>query len=164
MKVCFKCKQPKAAKDFSPDTRRADGLSSYCKVCKNIISRALFALNPELGRRKYQRRVELHGLEAIRRESRERKRKNPVKRLGAFRKWKYGISPEQVQQLLAGQNNKCAICQAAPPTHLDHDHKLGITRGMLCAACNQGLGFFKDSADSLEAAAAYLRGFYGLLS
>lgn len=41
-------------------------------------------------------------------------------------------------------------------THVDHDHKTGLVRGMLCVDCNVGLGRFKDNAEALRRAADYV--------
>lgn len=56
-------------------------------------------------------------------------------------KRKYGITLEQYDELLARQNNACAICERPAsdfPTSLavDHDHKTGRIRGALCTHCN----------------------------
>jgi len=76
---------------------------------------------------------------------------------------RYGLSVDEYQALLRAQNNKCAICEApfgderktAP--HVDHDHDTGTVRGLLCWACNFGLGHFQDCREILILAAAYLK-------
>ena len=55
---------------------------------------------------------------------------------------------------------ECFICGRAPVTrrlNVDHDHKTGRIRGLLCFFCNYGLAMFKDSPSRLERAAEYLR-------
>lgn len=73
----------------------------------------------------------------------------------------YGLTPEQVDDMLAAQGHACAACRdplaAFPRPHVDHDHTTGKVRGVLCAHCNRGLGSFKDSPERLEKAAEYLR-------
>ena len=70
---------------------------------------------------------------------------------------KYGISREQVEALHHEQDGRCAICH--DPVHLvvDHDHVTGTVRGLICHACNKGLGLFRDSQYLFERAALYLR-------
>lgn len=61
------------------------------------------------------------------------------------------------------QVGRCAICEEILPIdtkhiHVDHCHKTNITRGLLCAGCNKGLGFFKDDIRIMERAISYLKG------
>lgn len=71
-------------------------------------------------------------------------------------------------RMLKEQNNRCAICSHHPKRAadlvIDHNHKTGEVRGLLCSKCNTALGMFRDSPLVLEAALDYLevRGFYGL--
>lgn len=57
------------------------------------------------------------------------------------------------------QDGKCAICSidvAESEACIDHDHKTGEIRGLLCTRCNTGLGFFGDDFSVLMNAARYL--------
>ena len=42
--------------------------------------------------------------------------------------------------------------------YIDHDHKTGHVRGLLCYYCNTGIGNFDDSISRLESAITYLEG------
>jgi Autographiviridae endonuclease VII len=76
-------------------------------------------------------------------------------------KHKFGISLEEYNALINAQNGVCAICKKPetvwPSLPIDHDHKTGKVRGLLCTKCNLGLGSFRDNIESLEAAIAYLK-------
>lgn len=75
---------------------------------------------------------------------------------------RYGISRKDYNELLWQQGGVCAICKTEKPGrnhthfHVDHNHKTGTVRGLLCDLCNRGLGYFKDSSALLEKAAKYL--------
>jgi len=73
--------------------------------------------------------------------------------------------PSRVQIFLMkdDQVGRCAICeeilsQDTKHIHVDHCHKTNKVRGLLCANCNKGLGFFKDNTRALERAILYLQG------
>lgn len=72
---------------------------------------------------------------------------------------KYGLTPEQFQEMLKRQDSKCAICgnhQQYRQLSIDHCHKTGKVRGLLCTSCNRGIGYFYDSPYRLKNAAKYL--------
>lgn len=79
---------------------------------------------------------------------------------------KYNITTYDLHAMAAAQNHCCAICgekekemRNGLTKHLavDHDHKTGAVRALLCTSCNKGLGHFKDDIDRMLAAVAYLR-------
>jgi hypothetical protein len=74
----------------------------------------------------------------------------------------YGITSEQLARLMAEQDDGCGICGSTEwsggKPHVDHDHATKLVRGLLCNPCNVGLGLFRDRADLLNAAVAYLTG------
>jgi hypothetical protein len=70
---------------------------------------------------------------------------------------KYGISWREWGALLVAQSGRCAICSdPMPDPHVDHCHETGAVRGLLCSACNRGLGAFRDDSLRLHAAITYL--------
>lgn len=70
-------------------------------------------------------------------------------------KFRSVISDEALKELKAS-TNECVICGANEKLVVDHDHKTGEIRGMLCNHCNRGLGHFRDDPMLLEFAAQYL--------
>jgi Autographiviridae endonuclease VII len=75
---------------------------------------------------------------------------------------KFGIEPEQYDAMLAAQGGHCAICPATEPGgrdrffHIDHDHKTGKVRGLLCRNHNLMLGYASDDPSILKAGIDYL--------
>lgn len=80
---------------------------------------------------------------------------NRAKRL----KHEYGISLKDYDDLLTAQGGVCAICGGdnnGKNLHVDHDHKTGIVRGLLCNGCNSGIGNMKDDVNIVRKAVQYL--------
>ncbi len=75
---------------------------------------------------------------------------------------KYGLTLDRYAEMLAGQGGKCAICKGNQRGNgtrnfaIDHDHKTGAVRGLLCDRCNVGLGHFVDNRALLLEGADYL--------
>lgn len=97
---------------------------------------------------------------AVRAEDPARKRDNRMRR-------QFGIGAAEYDELLASQNGGCAICGATVGDgsgrrhHIDHCHKTGAVRGILCSECNLGLGKFRDDLDLLQCAINYLSRHHG---
>lgn len=75
-------------------------------------------------------------------------------------KSEYGLTIDQVAAMEKGQKGRCGICKTpfgVKGFHIDHCHATGVVRGLLCAPCNQGLGFFGDNPETLRRAIRYLK-------
>ncbi len=159
--TCPKClhARPRDARFFRPRVSAPDGFRRECALC----TLGLIKRWAERTRRRYRGRV----VKWLARESpqgaenrRKRHRNGWNYHLG-----KYGITVEDYERLLLAQAGRCAICARAPDPaergnrtlHLDHDHKTGTIRDLLCFRCNNGLGLFRDNSELLRTAAAYLR-------
>lgn len=111
---------------------------------KNEYQRQWRKLNPEKCRQYYDKRDK----EDIREKAWSRR---------------YGISRQDYEELLEKQGDCCAVCKTNDVQrkghthfHVDHDHKTGKVRGLLCDLCNRGLGYFKDDAFLMYKGAKYL--------
>lgn len=81
-------------------------------------------------------------------------------------KRKYGITPIVYDKMFENQNGVCAICGKKETKHdrygniknlqVDHNHKTGKIRGLLCFMCNAGVGMFDDCIENLRNAIHYL--------
>ena len=71
----------------------------------------------------------------------------------------YGITYDNYEEQLARQGGTCYICRGGTSKRhfaVDHDHKTGEPRGLLCGTCNNVLGKFRDDPARFRRAAAYL--------
>ena len=71
----------------------------------------------------------------------------------------YGISVDDYNRMLEEQNHGCYICGKSTANRaldIDHDHKTGKVRGLLCSVHNRVLGLFDDDPELLLAAHIYL--------
>lgn len=79
-----------------------------------------------------------------------RKKNNPDKQFEVYLKFKYGISFIQYKQMLESQDFKCFICKDKlnlkdrKHLHVDHCHKSGKVRKILCARCNIFIGYLEN--------------------
>jgi len=142
LKLCTRCNREKLPKEFFKHKLSRDGLRHWCKVCCSESNKAWARKN-----RRTTKNSEL--------------------------KHVYGITLVEVETLYDIQEGLCAICSVSISlegqtnknlkVHIDHNHKTGDIRGLLCGKCNSGLGMFKDKPSILENALSYLneKGYYG---
>ncbi len=140
-RTCTKCEATKTIKDFyERSDARIYAVQAWCKECCK-----------EKAAESYRKRHDSG-------EERER---------GWKRKGIVGVTWDDFVEMYAEQNGKCAICfqgvnlkgrgrAKANIAHLDHDHKTGTARGLLCQNCNTGIGFLQDDTDVLRSAIEYL--------
>jgi hypothetical protein len=73
----------------------------------------------------------------------------------------YGITREDYDHMLQEQKGRCAICRKPPGNeprkrlHVDHDHRTGKVRGLLCQICNMRVGTL-ETFPMVKKALAYL--------
>jgi hypothetical protein len=84
---------------------------------------------------------------------------------GYWLKHRYGLSSKQYTEMASAQHHRCAICGNEENNVIrgnkitlavDHCHRAGVVRALLCTGCNTGLGSFRDDPSLLRAAIAYL--------
>lgn len=73
-------------------------------------------------------------------------------------KIRFGITPEQYDQMFLFQKGLCGICGEPSLRRLavDHDHSTGKIRGLLCTGCNLGIGNFKEDINRMALGIVYL--------
>lgn len=78
-------------------------------------------------------------------------------------KYLYGLTLEEFDAFYIVQKGKCWICEKnfsknkrADNPVVDHNHKTGNIRGLLCWKCNIALGHFDDNIELLRNAVKYL--------
>ncbi len=145
MKKCPKCKKAKSFSEFGIDNNRNDKLNCYCKPCVRLNSRKTAKnrkriYNPETTR-----------IRRLKRTPEQKSRDNIAKRDSMLR-IRYGISLEKYDKMLVSQEGKCFICerhakQFRNALAVDHNHKTGEIRGLLCQSCNRVLGLLKVDSD-----------------
>jgi hypothetical protein len=143
MKVCRMCNQSKPVDAFHRDKNRKDGYYVYCKVCVKRYQQTGLRL---VGGMEYRKKFYA--------ENRDRLVADMKRR---FRLKRYGVTQQQFIEMLMRQGHQCAICHdPLDKPYVDHDHASGTVRGLLCGACNSGIGMLKESTDVLRAAITYI--------
>ena len=141
------------------DNMKIKRIKKKCKSCKIIKSVDCFninIINPDNGTIYYIARCK--ECERKHRKQLYYKNKNSSIRTSAMRKYRYGLTIEQYQNLINEQNSKCKLCDKdINDFNIDHNHKTGKIRGILCNKCNTGLGMFNDDINLLQKAIKYLQ-------
>lgn len=94
-------------------------------------------------------------------EASDPERRRVTQRASKFKRI-YGISLKDYESMLVVQEGRCAICRATAEESpkgmlfVDHCHKTGKVRGLLCSLCNFVLGNARDNVEILRSAANYL--------
>ncbi len=135
VKTCYECKIEKPINKFKfrTDTSTYRGI---CKPCQNAQARK--RPNYQKWHRENKHIVAEHSFKA---------------KLKKF----YNLTMEQYKLMRQSQNDLCASCGELKPLVIDHCHKTGKVRGLLCVHCNCGLGAFYDTVPKLESAIKYLQ-------
>ena len=180
MKVCTDCKTTKPFSQFSKNKLMKDGYQNSCKACQKAREDAKGTISKDEAIVFYKAVIEsgkeftckccgdtstaenfyyqrAHGKIKIN-TSKCRDCQKEYQRRKAFPTASY-------EDLLKKQHGMCAICGVQEKDYIakhgkkfaiDHNHKTGQIRGLLCCKCNRGLGYFQDSITNLENAIAYL--------
>ena len=137
--ICNKCFGDKPLELFRKQTINNTYFLS-CNACQAKQAREKYALNKALGI-KYVK-------------------PNAKRTMKHYRIRKYGITVEDYEAMVLKTEGCCYICDSPPPptksNSIDHDHKTGKVRGILCHRCNTALGLLEDSVATLKRAITYL--------
>jgi len=139
---CLHCDTVKPFSEFRKDRTLPGGIAFYCKDCVRDYIDSRRARDPEAYLAQVRRRTYKYILK------------------------RHGMSLADYDAMLNEQDALCRICRRpetgfgagghVKPLSLDHDHRTGKVRGLLCSPCNKGLGAFEDDIARLTAAIDYL--------
>jgi len=151
MKICSKCKIKKQKSDFPYQNKSLDKIMSCCKECSNYRQRQNRKDNLDKTRKNDKKQYAKHRKKRII-AAREYRKKYPDRTRKTNLKVKYGITPKDYDYMLDKQGGMCAICgehnsKLKRMLFVDHCHKTGKVRGLLCDTCNKFLGFFEKLGD-----------------
>ncbi|MDX3056122.1 endonuclease VII domain-containing protein [Streptomyces sp. NE06-03E] len=171
---CSRCRRALPTESFASNRAMRDGLQAYCREC----SAEYYRQRQEARGRSVRVKVPVpRGHKRCPRCGEVKPHDQWERNRSAYDGWssycrpcraernrisyfqrKYGLSPVELDELIAAQQGVCCICLTAPAEHVDHCHETGRVRGVLCFSCNAALGQLKDRPDAVRRAAAYLEG------
>jgi hypothetical protein len=165
-KRCTICGKTKPIDQFHrkyKDPAKPDHRNSHCIDCNKDYQKKYQARNAERLKQKRDARVWTEEEIAAKREYNRQRYHNDK---DVYRKSRlprlYGLTTDEYYDLLAFQSGVCMVCskkcKSGRALAVDHDHKTGKIRGLLCASCNQGIGHLKDDPELCALAADYLLG------
>jgi hypothetical protein len=163
-KRCGRCREVKPASDYALNRCSTTGLQSSCKQCvrRLVLDRTLAGVRPpdEKECSACGKTLPASGFHRNRSVSTTLAPACKDCNRRKVRAAKYKIGEEWLNRV--DETGNCEICQIeidGPRKHLDHDHKTGLPRGVLCSRCNTMLGQAGDSVELLKTAQMYLMKF-----
>ena len=151
MRKCASCKldKPATLEFFQKHSGHSDGMGPYCRPCHRRLTKDNYQKN-KAHYVAYAAKKRAENYDVIVARERVKSRKRTLEEVG--------ITEEDFAIVLRNQGGLCGLCKGLLTNqHIDHDHKTGKFRGILCAKCNVGLGAFGDDVPGLEKAIAYLK-------
>lgn len=146
--ACNKCGVPKPISDYYTSTDSKTGrvrTKKVCKACQKAVNQRWSEQNAEKRNASQRRRVQ------------KDKPKHDAYKLSWKLRNLYGITLEEYEAMKARQAGVCAIRGCGRPLRdLDHCHKSGAVRGLLCRPCNLAIGLMDDSNDRIRGLIEYL--------
>jgi hypothetical protein len=148
MKTCTQCKHEKPTSQFRILRKNKNGSNLYRGKCDDCYN--------EHYRKKYHK---LTLEEKKVKQKRNNQRWSPEKRKDYKLQKNFGITLDQFKIMLQNQDNKCYICKKniLDCGHVDHCHKTGKVRKILCRNCNTGIGLLREDVSILYNCIFYLR-------
>jgi len=160
MKQCSKCKERKSFSEFNKDRSTKDGLKYYCRECGKKYEQIHRIEILERQRKYYQTHKikiakrhkkynQAHKAERIEWSKKYyQKTGNKYVDREQYLKSRYGLTLEDYDQMIEDQDGVCAICgrinNDGRRLYVDHNHKTGKIRALLCHHCNSKLGVLED--------------------
>ena len=148
---CTKCLEIKSENNFVNDKSKKNNKKSHCKSCVNLYFRQRYEKDPEGQRnksREYRKKLRTEFPEKLK----ESQRKSALKK-------HYNLTLEEYNLKLQEQNGVCEICKTPPNKKqlaVDHCHKTGKIRKLLCANCNTALGLLYDDVNIITSLRNYI--------
>jgi hypothetical protein len=143
-KICSGCGENKTVDEYNIQRQGKKGPVYFgkCRLCLSTYSK-----------KKYK--------ETDSKVLRERRRKNPCNNTEWRKKHKlkkhYGLTLQDFSAMILDQDNKCKICKCEmKKPQVDHCHKTGKVRALLCFPCNSSLGVLKENTDTLYNMISYI--------
>lgn len=160
MKRCKVCGILKPLDEYYRSAGMKDGHRHDCKACNLAAKKARYDSASAVARVKQWRVDNPERSAAYQSEYRNRPERKRAMRDLYYRRT-FGMTADDVDAMIEAQGGCCAICERQPERlgawHVDHDHKTGRIRGVLCSRCNHAIGLLQEDRVLIERAAAYLR-------
>ncbi len=162
MRTCATCKTEKTLEAFVKRSIRPDGRGYICKVCNYAKLKDWRARNPEK-RRAQVRKWRQKNPSKVALYARIWRKRYPEKNFAAALRSNQKMTVAEYETMERAQEGRCAICRKLPKGRknngrlcVDHCHNTGIKRGLLCHACNTGIGNLQHDSTILQSAINYL--------